>query len=79
MKTAIKQEIITNILGSNEVQELLMINRSRLSALVEAGKLTPIKELKAGGLFWLPEIEKLRKEMALDPRTNLFKKGMVKN
>ena len=79
MKTTIRQEIIENILGSNEVQELLMINRSRLSALVEAGKITPVKELKASSLFWLPEVEKLKKEMALDPRTNLFKKGMVKN
>jgi hypothetical protein len=79
MKAAVKQEIITNILGSNEVQELLMVNRSRLSALVEAGKLTPVKELKASSLFWLPEVEKLKKEMSLDPRTNLYKKGMVKN
>jgi|1186.fasta_scaffold911711_2 hypothetical protein len=79
MKAAVKQEIIANILGSNEVQELLMVNRSRLSALVEAGKLTPVKELKASSLFWLPEVEKLKKEMSLDPRTNLYKKGLIKN
>jgi hypothetical protein len=79
MKTEMRKEFLANILGSNEVQELLMVNRSRLSALVEAGKLTPVKELKASSLFWLPEVEKLKKEMSLDPRTNLYKKGMVKN
>lgn len=79
MKTAVQQEITVNILGSKEVQDLLMVNRSRLSALVEAGKLTPVKELKMGSLFWLPEVIQLQKEMLLDPRTNLYKKVVVDN
>jgi hypothetical protein len=62
------------IMGSTDVQEVLMINRSRLKALVDAGKLTPMKELKRESLFWKPEVEKLKAEMLLDSRTNLFKK-----
>lgn len=68
-----------NILGSMDVQEMLMINRSRLAALVEAGQLKPIKELKREKLFWLPDVEKLRNEMKLDTRTNLYKQGELKN
>lgn len=68
-----------NILGSNDVQEMLMINRSRLSAMVEAGQLIPIKELKREKLFWMPDVEKLKSEMILDTRTNLYKQGELKN
>lgn len=63
------------ILGSKEVQEMLMVNRQRLRALVEAKKLIPLKELARESLFWLPEVEKLKSELALDPRSNLFKAG----
>lgn len=61
------------ILGSKEVQEILMVNRQRLRALVEAGKLTPMKELARESLFWKPDVEALKSELALDPRSNLFK------
>jgi hypothetical protein len=67
------------ILGSTDVQEMLMINRSRLSALVDAGKLTPFKELKRESLFWKPDVERLRLEMMKDSRTNLYKTGGVMN
>jgi hypothetical protein len=65
--------IEVNVLGSEEVQDLLMINRSRLSAMVKAGKLDPIKVLKRECLFWLPDVLALRREMRKDTRTNLYK------
>jgi hypothetical protein len=71
--------VALNILGSQDVQEALMINRSRLAALVDSGKLTPIKELKREKLFWLPDVEKLKAEMKLDTRTNLYKQEDKKN
>jgi hypothetical protein len=71
------KEVAAMFLGSNDVQEKLLINRSRLKALVDAGKLTPIKELKRECLFWLPDVEQLKKEMLQDSRTNLYKKGVV--
>jgi hypothetical protein len=72
------ENISNNILGSFEVQEILLITRSRLKALVDAGKLTPIKELKMGGIFWKPEVEQLKKEMSKDSRTNISKEGGLK-
>jgi len=76
---AAKQIIQDNILGSHDVQEILLVNRQRLRALVEAGKLTPVKELKRESLFWLPEVNQLKKEMELDSRTNLYKKAVIVN
>jgi predicted site-specific integrase-resolvase len=61
------------ILGSSEVQERLLVNRTRLKALVDAGKLKPVKELKREMLFWAPDVERLKNEMAKDTRTNLYK------
>lgn len=72
-REAIQSILNTNLLGSNDVQEMLLINRSRLKALIDCGKLEPIKELKREYLFWLPDVEALKKEMLLDSRTNLFK------
>jgi hypothetical protein len=76
-----KEILVENILGSHDVQELLCINRSRLKALVDCGKLTPFKELKRESLFWKPDVDSLRNEMLKDSRTNLFKqvKGERKN
>jgi hypothetical protein len=75
-REAAKKMIDQNLLGSNDVQELLLINRSRLKALVDSGKLSPIKELKRESLFWLPDVEALKKEMLLDTRTNLYKSAL---
>ena len=36
-----KENIRDFILGSTEAQEVLMVNRQRLNALVQAGKLQP--------------------------------------
>lgn len=77
-RDAAKELIEKNILGSHDVQEMLLITRARVKALVDAGKLIPIKELKRESLFWLPDVEQLKKEMMLDTRTNLFKEGGVK-
>jgi hypothetical protein len=77
-REAAEKFVATNILGSLDVQEMLLVNRSRLAALVEAGNLTPIKELKREKLFWLPDVEKLKSEMMLDTRTNLYKQDLKK-
>jgi hypothetical protein len=74
-----KETVAMFILGSKEVQEILMVNRQRLRAIVEAGKLTPFKELARESLFWKPEVEMLKSELALDPRSNLFKNKEVVN
>lgn len=63
----------SDILGSEEVQDLLMINRSRLSAMVKAEKIKPIKELRKENLFWRPDVLALREELLKDTRTNLYK------
>jgi hypothetical protein len=64
----------TNVLFSVEVMELLMVNKARLKALVDSGKLTPVKKLNRERLFLLADVEALKNEMLLDSRTNLFKK-----
>lgn len=61
------------ILGSLEVQEMLFINRSRLKAFVDEGKLQPMKELKRENLFWLLDVEALKAELLLDSRSNIYK------
>ena len=66
--------VVAGILGSHEVQEMLLVNRQRLNVLVKNGKLKPIKELKNEKLFYKPDVEKLKQEMLLDSRTNLYKK-----
>lgn len=68
-----KETVAMFVLGSAEAQEILMVNRQRLRALIEAGKLTPFKELKRESLFWKPDVEMLKQELALDPRSNLYK------
>lgn len=77
-EAVIKLLITNNVMGSNEVQEELLINRSRLHALVESGKLEPIKELKRESLFFRGDVIALKEEMLKDTRTNLFKKEVLK-
>lgn len=67
------QNFIDNTLGSHDVQEILFINRSRLKALVDSGRLTPMKVLKGETLFWKPDVMAFRKELLKDSRSNLFK------
>jgi hypothetical protein len=74
------EHVFESILGSGDVQEILCINRSRLNALVGAGKLVPVKELRKECLFWKPQVLQLKKEMLKDTRTNLYKmKGEMKH
>lgn len=68
-----KETAAAMVLGTHEVQEMLLINRSRLNALVLEGKLKPMKQLKREYLFWLPEVEAFKKELLLDSRSNLYK------
>jgi hypothetical protein len=68
-----KDFISTNVLGSQEVQEMLKVTRSRLKALVDEGKLKPIKQLSRENLFWLPDVEALKKLYLKDKKSNLYK------
>jgi hypothetical protein len=67
------------VLGSGEVQEMLLIGKSRLKALVDEGKLQPLKELKREFLFWLPDVEAMKKDLLLDSRSNLYKQAKRKD
>ena len=69
-----KEQAAQMVLGSYEVQEMLMIGKSRLYALIAEGKLKPLKELKREYLFWLPEVEAFKQQLLLDSRSNLYKK-----
>jgi hypothetical protein len=62
-----------NVVGSQEAQDFLMINRRRLSAMVEAGKLLPIKKLKGENLFFFPDLVQLKQILITDTRSNLYK------
>lgn len=73
-RTAAADFIQMNVLGSQDVQDALAISRARLKALVDEGKLHPIKELQREKLFWLPDVERLKSLMLKDKRSNLFKK-----
>jgi hypothetical protein len=65
--------INSQVLGSSEVQEILMVNKSRLAVLITTGKLTPIKELKREHLFYLPDVLAFRDILMKDPRANVSK------
>lgn len=65
-----------HLLGSQDVQDALAISRPRLKALVDEGKLVPIKELKREKLFWAADIEQLKKEMLKNHTSNLYKRTM---
>lgn len=77
-REAAKEFIELNVLGSHDVQNILLITRSRLRALVDAGKIEPIKILKGESLFWSQDVQQLKKEMLLDTRTNLYKERGVR-
>lgn len=68
-----KESAAKMVLGSGEVQKMLFISKSRLKALVDEKKLPILKELKREYLFWLPDVEKLKQELLLDSRSNIYK------
>lgn len=74
-----KTDVAAMILGSSEVQEMLFINRQRLSSFVLEGKIKPIKQLAKEKVFWLPDVEQLAKELMKDKRSNLYKNGGLKH
>ena len=74
-----KETVAMFVIGATEAQEILMVNRQRIRALIDAGKLVPFKELKRESLFWKPDVEMLKAELALDPRSNLYKSRKGEN
>jgi hypothetical protein len=74
MKRAAAQEFVAhNVLGSQEVQEMLMITRTRLKHLVDEGKLKPIKKLTRENLFWFDDVDQLKKQYLKDTKSNVYK------
>jgi predicted XRE-type DNA-binding protein len=51
------------VLSSSETMEILGITRARLSQLVKADKLIPIKQLDKGNLFLRSDVEEKKKEL----------------
>ncbi len=72
-REAAAEFVSTNVLGSQEVQEALLITRSRLKALVDEHKLVPIKKLQRENLFWADDVEQLKKQYLKDKKSNLYK------
>lgn len=51
------------VLITAEAMEILDVNRSRMSAMVKAGKLTPIKKLGNVSIFLKADIEAKKEEL----------------
>lgn len=51
------------VLITAEAMEILGVNRSRMSALIKAGKLTPIKKLGNVSIFLKADIEAKKEEL----------------
>ena len=51
------------VLITAEAMEILDVNRSRMSAMVKAGKLTPIKKLVNVSIFLKSDIEAKKEEL----------------
>jgi excisionase family DNA binding protein len=55
----IKNEVLT----TSEVSEFLGVTRQRVSQMISAGKLKPIKKLRGDSLFLRIDIEEKKKEL----------------
>jgi hypothetical protein len=77
-REAAAEFVSNNVLGSQEVQEALLITRSRLKALVDEQKLVPIKKLQRENLFWADDVEQLKKQYLKDKKSNLYKQQNLK-
>lgn len=55
--------IRNEVLITAEAMEILGVNRSRMSALIKAGKLTPIKKLGNVSIFFKADIEAKKEEL----------------
>ncbi|AKQ71794.1 MULTISPECIES: helix-turn-helix domain-containing protein [Bacillus] len=55
----IRHEVLT----TKEAAELLEVNRSRMSQLVNGGKLKPVKKMSGISLFLRSDVEEKKKEL----------------
>ncbi|HDR3309712.1 DNA-binding protein [Bacillus cereus] len=55
--------INSEVLTTSEAMEILDVNRSRMSALVKAGKLSPVKKTSNVSLFLKSDIESKKEEL----------------
>lgn len=58
------EDFIKNeVLATSEVVEILGVTRQRVSQMISAGKLNPIKKLRGDSLFLRQDIEERKKEL----------------
>ncbi|OTY56396.1 helix-turn-helix domain-containing protein [Bacillus thuringiensis] len=62
-KEEVDNFIKNEVLITAEAMEILDVNRSRMSALIKAGKLTPIKKLGNVSIFLKADIEAKKEEL----------------
>ncbi|EEM56053.1 MULTISPECIES: helix-turn-helix domain-containing protein [Bacillus] len=62
-KEEVDNFIRNEVLITAEAMEILNVNRSRMSAMVKAGKLTPIKKLGNVSIFLKADIEAKKEEL----------------
>ncbi|HFU7085286.1 TPA: helix-turn-helix domain-containing protein [Bacillus cereus] len=62
-KEEVDNFIRNEVLITAEAMEILDVNRSRMSALIKAGKLTPIKKLGNVSIFLKADIEAKKEEL----------------
>ena len=62
-KEEVDNFIKNEVLITTEAMEILGVNRSRMSALIKAGKLTPIKKLGNVSIFLKADIEAKKEEL----------------
>ncbi|PEP92429.1 DNA-binding protein [Bacillus wiedmannii] len=62
-KEEVDNFIRNEVLITAEAMEILNVNRSRMSAMVKAGKLTPIKKLGNVSIFIKADIEAKKEEL----------------
>lgn len=62
-KEEVDNFIRNEVLITAEAMEILGVNRSRMSALIKAGKLTPIKKLGNVSIFLKSDIEAKKEEL----------------
>jgi predicted XRE-type DNA-binding protein len=62
-KEEVDNFIRNEVLITAEAREILGVNRSRMSALIKAGKLSPIKKLGNVSIFLKADIEAKKEEL----------------
>jgi predicted XRE-type DNA-binding protein len=62
-KEEVENFIRNEVLITSEAMEILDVNRSRMSAMVKAGKLSPIKKLGNVSIFLKSDIEAKKEEL----------------